>query len=305
MMFGRILNKTDRMQYLAIIVLIWNQSVLSNPPLKTSAQLIDMDQSNWHSEGNQFACRLTQPINNGYIEFIARAGHPLSLSLYDGDKSSTGTLTLIRTLPPWKLKGGPVEQGRGHISPQSPYHSNGAESLFRGLTILGDWGEVVLNNAKGQHTITLSNTGIYQPALDFQDCRNNLLPASFDQVSLVRLQFSSGKARPQPSFADKLHHLAAYVKADEEVLEVLVDGHTDSAGHHLDNLQIAKDRADSVASYLKYLGIPEDKIKTRFHSDRYPLATNNTAAGRAQNRRVEVRLIRKNTPPDPATFFSK
>ncbi|MTI13484.1 MotY family protein [Sansalvadorimonas verongulae] len=308
MMFRCILNKTDRIQYLAIIALIWSQPILSNPlqdaSPKVSTQLIDIDQSNWQSRGNRFACYLTQSINNGYIEFIARAGHPLSLSMYSGDRSSSGTLTLIRTSPPWKPNGKPIEQGKGTVSPQNPYQPNGAEGLLRGL-MTGEWGKVVLDNAKGQHSITLSSTGIHQSALAFQGCRNNLLPASFDQISLLRVQFSSGKTRPQPRFADNLSDLATYVSADENIVEVLVDGHTDSAGHHLDNLQIAKDRADSIASYLQYLGIPEDKIKTRFHSDRYPVATNNTAAGRAQNRRVEVRLIRKNTPPDPQTFFSK
>ena len=299
-MFRRILSKADRIKHLAIIILIWSQSAQSN---QLSSQIIDMDQSSWKTEGNVFVCRLTQPINNGFIEFIARAGHPLSVSLYNGDKSDIGELTLLQVPPPWKKDIQTVEQGKGYISPESPYQSNGTEGLLRGLT-WGHWGKLILDTPLGQKTVTISNTGIYKPALNFQACRNKLLPASFDQVRLVRIQFSSGKARPQPRYADELNNLATYVHADEEIEEIHIDGHSDSAGQHLDNLQIAKDRADSVASYLKHLGISEDKIKTRFHAERYPIATNNTAAGRAQNRRVDVRLIRKNTPPDPETFFS-
>ncbi|WP_281648568.1 OmpA family protein [Parendozoicomonas sp. Alg238-R29] len=297
-MFRRILNKTDRIQLLSILILSFGPVGLS------SAQVVDMDQTSWHSEGDNFTCRLRQPVNNGYLEFVARAGYPLSLTLFDGNKSSTGTLSLLQTPPPWKHNQQSVELGKGPISPKSPYQPNGAEGLFQGL-INGYWGKIVLDKKKEQKAITLSNTGIYKPASAFQDCRNKLLPASFDQLSLLRIQFSSGKSRPQPKFADDLNNLAAYVREDKDIEAIYVDGYTDGAGHHLDNLQIAKDRAENVARYLTYLGIPEEKIKTRFHAERYPVATNNTAAGRAKNRRVEVRLIRKNTPPDPKTFFSK
>ncbi|CAM3440499.1 OmpA family protein [Parendozoicomonas haliclonae] len=267
------------------------------------AQLVDIDQTQWQASGDKFSCQLRQPLNNGYVEFVARAGYPLAITLVEGDKSSSGSLAVSRLAAPWQNKDDIEPLGSGDISPAQPYMNSGTEPLLAGLQS-GNWAQLALTlNQKTRH-ITLSNAGIHQPALDFQGCRNQLLPASYDQVSLVRVQFSSGKNRPQPSYSDTLNNLAMYVRTDKEITEVHIDGHTDSHGHHLDNLKIAKDRADNVAEYLKYLGVPEDKIILRYHAERYPIASNNTNYGRAQNRRVEIRLIKQNTPPDQDSFFS-
>ncbi|HMO18309.1 MAG TPA: OmpA family protein [Oligoflexia bacterium] len=66
-----------------------------------------------------------------------------------------------------------------------------------------------------------------------------------------------------------------------------VEGHTDSIGSVLYNKQLSQRRADAVASELKRQGVRAN-IKTRGLGEGYPVATNNSDAGRARNRRVEI-----------------
>jgi len=85
-----------------------------------------------------------------------------------------------------------------------------------------------------------------------------------------------------------LDKVVAYVLADSTVTTVLVDGHTDRTGSRIDNRELAKDRAESVAGYLKSQGVPESKIVVRAHGDQFAASGNP-----AQDRRVVIRMERE------------
>jgi OOP family OmpA-OmpF porin len=67
-----------------------------------------------------------------------------------------------------------------------------------------------------------------------------------------------------------------------------VTGHTDSAGNAERNLQLSQKRAKAVVAELVRKGISPDRIVAGGSGQRYPVADNSTAEGRAQNRRVSV-----------------
>jgi outer membrane protein OmpA-like peptidoglycan-associated protein len=69
-----------------------------------------------------------------------------------------------------------------------------------------------------------------------------------------------------------------------------VYGHTDSTGSDQYNLDLSQRRADAVADYLVMRGVARARIRTQGYGERYPVADNTTEAGRALNRRVEVRI---------------
>jgi outer membrane protein OmpA-like peptidoglycan-associated protein len=69
-----------------------------------------------------------------------------------------------------------------------------------------------------------------------------------------------------------------------------IAGHTDSTGSEQHNLQLAKSRADAVASYLIQHGLQPNRITTASYGSSKPIATNSTEEGKAQNRRVEFIL---------------
>lgn len=69
-----------------------------------------------------------------------------------------------------------------------------------------------------------------------------------------------------------------------------VDGFTDSSGSFEYNQQLSERRAAAVANYLQASGIDRLRISAKGYGERYPIADNGTAAGRAQNRRVEINI---------------
>lgn len=72
---------------------------------------------------------------------------------------------------------------------------------------------------------------------------------------------------------------------------VNIYGHTDNTGTHEYNQTLSQARAQSVATYLQNLGVAASRMTTEGFSYDQPVADNNTAEGRAQNRRVEVYII--------------
>jgi len=71
-------------------------------------------------------------------------------------------------------------------------------------------------------------------------------------------------------------------------LKLQVEGHTDSVGSDEYNQKLSEQRADSVRSYLVSQGVAADAITAAGFGKISPVADNNTAAGRQQNRRVEL-----------------
>jgi outer membrane protein OmpA-like peptidoglycan-associated protein len=72
---------------------------------------------------------------------------------------------------------------------------------------------------------------------------------------------------------------------------VLIEGHTDIVGGDEYNLDLSRRRADSVKETLTAKGIGEERIITKGYGKKYPVASNETAAGKQQNRRVEVIIL--------------
>ena len=67
-------------------------------------------------------------------------------------------------------------------------------------------------------------------------------------------------------------------------------GHTDSVGDATYNMGLSQRRADSVSRYLQTRGVISQRLLTRGMGEDYPVASNDTKQGRAQNRRVEIKL---------------
>lgn len=69
-----------------------------------------------------------------------------------------------------------------------------------------------------------------------------------------------------------------------------IEGHTDSQGSDAYNMKLSKERAKSVENFLESEGIPSNRLTSEGYGESRPIATNKTAAGRQQNRRVEISL---------------
>tara|TARA_R110001592_G_scaffold93981_4_gene272518 strand:+ start:57 stop:899 length:843 start_codon:yes stop_codon:yes gene_type:complete len=126
----------------------------------------------------------------------------------------------------------------------------------------------------------------------YLDCVSSLLPVNFKQVERSKVYFESDKADMTEDDLKQLDLLILYVKADSSVNAIYVDGHTDSTGRRIYNRRLSKARAEAVRDYLVLKGLPDAIIRTRYHGERFPVAGNETAADKSQNRRTTVRLER-------------
>lgn len=101
--------------------------------------------------------------------------------------------------------------------------------------------------------------------------------------------FDSGSAKLQPGAADKLHRVSDVLERYPRT-HVEVVGHTDSRGSDSSNQDLSERRADAVRDTLVRDGVASARISARGVGETRPVATNDTTAGRAMNRRVELEV---------------
>jgi K(+)-stimulated pyrophosphate-energized sodium pump len=104
--------------------------------------------------------------------------------------------------------------------------------------------------------------------------------------------FETGKATLKPESAAQLANVAAILKAFPKVA-VKVGGYTDNVGNAASNMKLSADRAKGVAGELVKLGIAAARLVPEGYGDKNPIASNDTEEGRAQNRRISLRVTAK------------
>lgn len=105
-------------------------------------------------------------------------------------------------------------------------------------------------------------------------------------------RFALGQARLSPEAQTELDRVVEALTADPRNVWIEIEGHTDSTGSATMNEQLGLKRAESVKQYLyEKHNIPLHKMNTISYGPRKPVAPNNTRDGRAQNRRVVVRVL--------------
>jgi outer membrane protein OmpA-like peptidoglycan-associated protein len=99
-----------------------------------------------------------------------------------------------------------------------------------------------------------------------------------------------------------LNAVVEALQASPEIQHVSIEGHTDDAGDDARNLDLSQRRATSVMAWLVRHGIAANRLEAHGFGETHPIAPNTDATGRAQNRRVEFRIVDPNAPSaGPAT----
>ena len=102
--------------------------------------------------------------------------------------------------------------------------------------------------------------------------------------------FDFGKAELKPQFYPALNNVASTLREYNQTI-VEVSGHTDSIGSDAVNQRLSEQRAASVGNYLIGQGLQRERFEIVGMGKRYPVASNDTDAGRSLNRRVEIRVL--------------
>ena len=114
--------------------------------------------------------------------------------------------------------------------------------------------------------------------------------------------FATGKATLSAEAARSIGKLADFLQKYPN-RNALIEGHTDRVGKDELNLALSQKRADAVKEKLVAAGVDAGRVTTIGYGKQYPVASNDTAAGKQQNRRVEVIIL--NEGVNPETQFRK
>ena len=110
------------------------------------------------------------------------------------------------------------------------------------------------------------------------------------KIVIENILFNTGNATLKPESFTELNKLVNLLRENPDI-RIEVSGHTDNTGSAATNKNLSKSRALSVRNYLTSQGIAVNRIEYEGYGYDFPIADNNTAEGRAENRRVEMKVI--------------
>ncbi|WP_299179172.1 OmpA family protein [uncultured Neptuniibacter sp.] len=258
-----------------------------------------IDDSKWQLEASKFSCRLSQSIPAfGRAIFEHEAGESVNFQLTPTENIhfSKGA-KLYAEAAPWQPGVAPryigtvqPEKLSGMLKVKPDQAKNMLAALYRGMMPTFTTSEWYGTNESLRVAVSAVN---FQSAYDdYVACTAGLLPVNFRQVARTAILFPSAQWRLSDASRERLDLIALYVRNDDSVKGVYVDGHSDNRGRRLMNRDMSKRRAEEVTAYLISLGLEPDMITTRYHGERYPVVENNSKANRDRNRRVTIRLER-------------
>jgi outer membrane protein OmpA-like peptidoglycan-associated protein len=124
---------------------------------------------------------------------------------------------------------------------------------------------------------------------------------------LKRIEFEFDRSAILPVSFPILDEMVSLLQANPTIKHVVIEGHTDNQGSAEYNQKLSEDRAESVMAYLAGKGVASVRMSAKGFGLTRPRATNDTDAGRQQNRRVEFHITEQvgptnvtSTPPPPA-----
>lgn len=281
-----------RQRYLALL------SVFASFPAMAMTFQTRLESIEWKVEGDQFECRLSQPITDfGAGEFVRRAGEQATFRIKSaGNMLGGGSATLLAAAAPWQPGRGDINLGSVKVSNGEFPFSSSQVQAGRLISGLMEGRSPVIRHysreASGTTEVRLLPVKFNKAFSDYQLCVTKLLPMNYDQVKQGEVGFPGGGIDLDAQAKVRLQTIVAYLKADPTVNHIELDGHSDNSGNRLTNRDLSRRRALAVMDYLKAQGIPEEQITLRFHGERYPLVPNTNNANRARNRRVNVHLER-------------
>ncbi|MCV6590480.1 MAG: OmpA family protein [Marinobacterium sp.] len=258
-----------------------------------------IEDSRWDLRASKFACRLSQTIPAfGTAVFEHLAGESVRFTLQPLDRTHFKKgAELVAEANQWQPGIAPRVLGRvkrdvnGFLQVPNKQAEQMLAALYSGMSPTfntDSW-------YQSGETLRVGMSGVNFQATysEYMSCVAGLLPVNYDQVARTAILFPSAQWRLSDASRERLDKIILYVKNDDSVHSIYVDGHSDNMGRRLLNRDLSKKRAEAVTEYLVNHGIDETMVITRFHGERYPVVKNNSRKNRARNRRVTIRLQRE------------
>ena len=147
--------------------------------------------------------------------------------------------------------------------------------------------------AKGYYAIT-ENLDV-SDLTEYREIERDLYLAPIEVGQTVRLNnifFESGKSTLLPESFPELNRVVTMMQGSSD-MQIELSGHTDNVGSDAANLTLSQNRAQAVVDYLGSKGIQATRLVAKGYGESDPVATNDSDQGRAKNRRVEFKVLKK------------
>lgn len=148
---------------------------------------------------------------------------------------------------------------------------------------------------RGKHLLTIAAGEVASRSFALGTSLDRSLVRVTNKRIVIRrkIHFASGAARLRPDGHQLLDIVAQVLAESPQIKHVEIQGHTDSQGADKRNLKLSQARAEAVRDYLIQRGMASDRLTARGYGESRPKRPNLTAQGRAINRRVEFRILKR------------
>lgn len=259
--------------------------------------MTDIHRSEWRFNGDKLHCEMSHEIRDyGKAHFIQKAGGQLSLTIDVKRPAIKQSQAVIReTIPSW-VQGNPdpYNEQINTVVGSQPFKLGHAQSSWMLNTLEGgrfgsffyqDW-----DTSRYEIRVSLNTVNFRDAFSEFKACTNRLVNYTFDDLRHLNVYFQSDAHTLTKEYRERLDRIAEYVQVSEDPVRIKIYGHTDSLHSVRYNYFLSTRRADAVYNYLVRKGVSKKLLKKRVFGEKKPKASNQTLAGRARNRRVELLL---------------
>lgn len=284
------------------VIAMWlSSSLVASASAATLEYAASLDQSVWRlTADTPVECRLEHFIPGyGSGAFVSRAGKQINLDfelrpLRPNARIQTVTL---RSIPPaWR-------PGMSETSLSTIRFYKQFDGLVQGQTAWTMMGELEQGrypafmfrdwyHRGADVQVSVSAVGFYARYQSFLMCLQSLLPYTFEDIAFTALTYQSNSDQLTPYSQRRLGMIAQYLKADPGIDMLVINAYTDSMGARWPNQKLSEKRAAAIRQYFADMGIEPARIEVQGHGEKQHIASNDTEAGRAANRRVVISMSR-------------
>ncbi|MEM5508344.1 OmpA family protein [Pseudoalteromonas sp. AS71] len=148
-----------------------------------------------------------------------------------------------------------------------------------------DW-----QNSADKIAVGISSVNFKQAYWAFLQCRDELLPYSFEDISFTVMNYQSNSSKLTKSSQQRLDKIAEYLKNDASIESISIDSYTDSYGGRWNNLDLSRKRAKTIKDYMVGLGVDEAKVQTTGLGEKRFVDNNDNILSRDKNRRLIIQI---------------
>lgn len=293
------MNSQNLRVFMTLLALLASGNVLSQPQLRQYSATIE--QSVWQlSKNTPLECRLEHAIPAfGHAVFRSVASKALNLDFELSMLRLPDNYAMAEVLsvpPAWR----PGVEAKSVASMQLLKQFNGELPKKTAWTLLtelehgfsptfyfSDWYspyDKVVAQLNPVHFVAS-----YQ---EFNQCISALLPYSFDDIAFTVLSYETGGDTLTRESERRLAQIAEYLRHDQDIDVVEIQGYTDSYGGRWMNEQLSIKRAEKVKQFFVAAGLAEDRVQVEGFGERRHVAPNDNALERRKNRRVVLQMTK-------------